>query len=115
MNLSYTAAEERFRAELRAWLEKNPAGAEPERLDDWVAHGKAWQKKLYEAGWCGIAWPAEYGGRGASLIQQVIFQEGMARAQAPMPINLAGLTIARPVLFAHRTRHPNPPHSTPDP
>ena len=103
MNLSYTADEERFRAELRAWLEKNPAGAEPERLDDWVAHGTAWQKKLYEAGWCGIAWPAEYGGRGASLIQQIIFQEEMARAQAPMPINLAGLTMGGPVLIAHGT------------
>src|SRR5215475_6646697 len=103
MNLSYTADEERFRAELRAWLEKSPAGAEPERLDDWVAHGKAWQKKLYEAGWCGIAWPAEYGGRGASLIQQIIFQEETARAQAPMPINLAGLTMGGPVLIAHGT------------
>ena len=103
MNLSYTADEERFRAELRAWLEANPAGPEPERLDDWVAHGKAWQRKLYEAGWCGIAWPAEYGGRGASLIQQIIFQEEIARAQAPLPINLAGLTMGGPVLIAHGT------------
>ena len=103
MNLSYTADEERFRAELRAWLEANPAGSEPERLDDWVAHGKAWQQKLYEAGWCGIAWPAEYGGRGASLIQQIIFQEEIARAQAPLPINLAGLTMGGPVLIAHGT------------
>ena len=103
MNLSYTADEERFRAELRAWLMANPAGPEPERLDDWVAHGKAWQKKLYEAGWCGIAWPAEYGGRGASLIQQIIFQEEIARAQAPLPINLAGLTMGGPVLIAHGT------------
>jgi len=103
MNLSYTADEERFRAELRAWLMANPAGPEPERLDDWVAHGKAWQKKLYEAGWCGIAWPAEYGGRGASLIQQIIFQEEIARAHAPLPINLAGLTMGGPVLIAHGT------------
>ena len=103
MNLSYTADEERFRAELRAWLMANPAGPEPERLDDWVAHGKAWQKKLYDAGWCGIAWPAEYGGRGASLIQQIIFQEEIARAQAPLPINLAGLTMGGPVLIAHGT------------
>jgi alkylation response protein AidB-like acyl-CoA dehydrogenase len=103
MNLSYTADEERFRAELRAWLAANRQAPEPERLDDWVAHGKAWQRKLYQAGWCGIAWPAEYGGRGASLIQQIIFQEEMARAQAPMPINLAGLTMGGPVLIAHGT------------
>src|SRR5262249_56830231 len=100
MNLSYTAGEERFRAELRAWLEANPTGAEPERLDDWVAHGKAWQRKLYEAGWCGIAWPAEYGGRGASLIQPIVFPEGVAGAPAPLPIHLARLTMGGPVLVA---------------
>ena len=103
MNLSYSADEERFRAELRAWLSANPPGPEPERLDEWVAYGKAWQRRLWEAGWSGIAWPAEYGGRGASLIQQIIFQEEMARAKAPLPINLAGLTMGGPVLIAHGT------------
>jgi len=103
MDLTYTPEEERFRAELRAWLEANPPGPEPEPLDDWVRYGKGWQRKLYEAGWCGIAWPATYGGRGASLIQQIIFQEEMARAKAPMLINLAGLTMGGPVLIAHGT------------
>jgi len=103
MDLTYTPEEERFRAELRAWLEANPPGPEPEPLDDWVSYGKGWQRKLYEAGWCGIAWPATYGGRGASLIQQIIFQEEMARAKAPMLINLAGLTMGGPVLIAHGT------------
>src|SRR5262249_57183848 len=97
MNLSYTPDEERFRAELRAWLEANPAGPEPERLDEWVAYGKAWQRKLYEAGWCGIAWPAEDGGRGAALIQQIIFQEEMGRPQAPPPIKLPSLPTGRPL------------------
>ena len=46
MNLSYSADEERFRAELRAWLTANPPGPEPERLDEWVAYGKAWQRQL---------------------------------------------------------------------
>ncbi len=103
MNLSYTPDEERFRTELRGWLQANPPGPEPERLDAWVAYGKAWQRRLWEAGWCGIAWPAEYGGRGASLIQQIIPQEEMARAQAPLLINLAGLTMGGPVLIAHGT------------
>jgi alkylation response protein AidB-like acyl-CoA dehydrogenase len=58
---------------------------------------------LYEAGWCGIAWPAQYGGRGASLIQQIIFQEELARAKSPQLINLAGLTMGGPVLIAHGT------------
>jgi alkylation response protein AidB-like acyl-CoA dehydrogenase len=103
VDLRYTPEEERFRADLRAWLAAHPPGPEPERLDEWVAHGKAWQRTLYDAGWCGIAWPAGYGGRGASLIQQIIFQEEMARAKAPMPINLAGLTMGGPVLIAHGT------------
>jgi alkylation response protein AidB-like acyl-CoA dehydrogenase len=103
MDLSYTEQEERFRRELRTWLLQNPPGPEPEQLDQWVAYGKAWQRKLYEAGWCGVAWPKEYGGRGATLIEQVIFQEETARAKAPMLINLAGLTMGGPVLIAHGT------------
>jgi alkylation response protein AidB-like acyl-CoA dehydrogenase len=103
MDLSYSADEERFRSELRTWLERNPAGPEPQPLDARVAHGKAWQRKLYEAGWCGIAWPKEYGGRGATLIEQILFQEEMARARSPMLINLAGLTMGGPVLIAHGT------------
>jgi alkylation response protein AidB-like acyl-CoA dehydrogenase len=101
MDLSYSPAEGRFRRELRAWLQSNPPGAEPERLDDWVAYGKRWQKGLYEAGWCGVHWPVAYGGRGATLVEQVIFQEEMARARAPLLINLAGLTMGGPVLIAH--------------
>jgi len=103
MDLSYSPYEESFRAELRAWLQRNPPGPEPEGLDEWVAYGKAWQHRLYDAGWCGIAWPKEYGGRGATLIEQCIFQEEMARARTPMLINLAGLTMGGPVLIAHGT------------
>lgn len=103
MDLSYSPQEERFRAELRAWLQQNPPGPEPEPIGEWVAYGKAWQHKLHAAGWCGIAWPEAYGGRGATLIEQVIFQEEMARAKTPMLINLAGLTMGGPVLIAHGT------------
>ncbi len=110
MDLSYSAAEERFRSELRAWLQRNPAGPEPEEINAFVAYGKAWQRKLYEAGWCGIAWPKEYGGRGATLIEQIIFQEEMARARAPLLINLAGLTMGGPVLIAHGTEEQKQRH-----
>jgi alkylation response protein AidB-like acyl-CoA dehydrogenase len=103
MDLAYSPKEERFRAELRAWLQQHPPGPEPERMEEWVAYGKAWQRRLYEAGWCGISWPTEYGGRGATLIEQVIFQEEMARAKTPLLINLAGLTMGGPVLIAHGT------------
>ena len=103
MDLAYSPQEERFRTELRTWLEQHPPGPEPERIDEWVAYGKGWQRKLYDAGWCGVAWPKEYGGRGATLIEQIIFQEEMARAKTPLLINLAGLTMGGPVLIAHGT------------
>jgi alkylation response protein AidB-like acyl-CoA dehydrogenase len=113
MDLSYTAAEESFRAELRAWLAANPPGAEPEELDAWVRYGKAWQKKLHAAGWCGVAWPRAYGGRGATLLEQIVFQEEMARARTPQLINLAGLTMAGPVLIAHGTDEQKRRHLAP--
>jgi len=103
MDLSYSPDEERFRRDLRAWLEANPPGPEPAALDQWVQYGKAWQRRLYDAGWCGLHWPAVYGGRGASLVEQIIFQEEMARARTPQLINLAGLTMGGPVLIAHGT------------
>jgi alkylation response protein AidB-like acyl-CoA dehydrogenase len=103
MDLSYSPQEEQFRSELRSWLARNPPGPEPEGIDAWVTYGKSWQRKLYDAGWCGVAWPKEYGGRGATLIEQIIFQEEMARAKTPQLINLAGLTMGGPVLIAHGT------------
>jgi alkylation response protein AidB-like acyl-CoA dehydrogenase len=103
MDFSYAADEEAFRSELRTWLERNPPGPEPEDPKAWVGYARAWQKKLADAGWCGVAWPREYGGRGATLIQQIIFQEELARAKAPQFIGLAGLTMGGPVLIAHGT------------
>jgi alkylation response protein AidB-like acyl-CoA dehydrogenase len=103
MDFSSSPAEERFRAEIRAWLAANHPGPEPEEMAEWVAYGKAWQRRLYDAGWCGLHWPRAYGGRGASLIEQAIFQEETARARTPLLINLAGLTMGGPVLIAHGT------------
>ena len=110
MDFAYSPTEERFRAELRAWLEANPPGPEPEELQAWVAYSKSWQRRLTEAGWCGIAWPAEYGGRGATLLQQIMFQEELARVKAPQFINLAGLTMGGPVLIAHGTEEQKQRH-----
>src|SRR5215470_614838 len=103
MDLSYSPDEERFRAELRAWLENNRPGSEPEDVQEYVRYSKAWAQHLYAAGWAGLAWPKEYGGRGASLIQQIIYQEETARAKVPVPMNLAGITMAGPVLIARGT------------
>jgi alkylation response protein AidB-like acyl-CoA dehydrogenase len=113
MDFSYSDAEERFRAELRAWLEAHPAGAEPSDPKAWVAFAKGWQRQLAEAGWCGVAWPKAYGGRGATLIEQIIFQEELARAKAPQFIGLAGLTMGGPVLIAHGTEEQKQKHLRP--
>jgi alkylation response protein AidB-like acyl-CoA dehydrogenase len=108
VNFSYTPEQELFRDELRAWLEKKRAEGAfgshvPRSLDETVADGRRWQATLYEGGWCGIHWPKEYGGRSAGLLEQIIFQEEMARAGCPQLINLLALSMVGPVLIAHGT------------
>jgi alkylation response protein AidB-like acyl-CoA dehydrogenase len=61
---------------------------------------RAWQRKLYEGGWAAVSWPKEYGGRGASLMQQAIFWEEMARAEAPPMANALGLGLIGPTIIA---------------
>jgi alkylation response protein AidB-like acyl-CoA dehydrogenase len=110
MDLSYSPEEERFRHELRSWLEANHPGPRPEDQNDYVRYSKAWARRLYDAGWAGISWPKEYGGRGASLIQQILHQEETARAKVPVPMNLAGITMAGPVLIARGTEEQKARH-----
>ena len=73
MQLRYSEADEKFRAELRAWLaEAVPAHGAPPAGHDWQVrreYDTAWQRKLFDAGWAGINWPREYGGREASLTE----------------------------------------------
>src|SRR5205085_5841536 len=61
------------------------------------------QRKLAEAGYAGLSWPEEYGGRGATLIEQAIFNEELVRAKAPMTANVLGLVMGGPVVIAHGT------------
>jgi alkylation response protein AidB-like acyl-CoA dehydrogenase len=111
MDLNPTPEEKRFRDEFRAWLEKNlpdnwRAGAfieEPESAEERFEFLRAWQKKMHAAGWVGIHWPAEFGGRGASLVEQTIFLEEMARAGAPHLVNILGLSLLGPTLIAFGT------------
>ncbi len=105
MDFSYSPAEEQFRREVRSWLEANApddirAGRDedlppPERWE----RQKAWHKKLYAGGWIGLWWPKEYGGRGASLIEQVIFNEELARLSVPSGVNMSGVTLLGPTLM----------------
>ena len=97
-------SDESFRAELRAWLAANITDEFREKrhmtFQEKVAVRRAWQKKLFEAGWIGIGWPEEYGGRGASLMQEAIYNEEMARAQAPATANVIGLNMVGPTILA---------------
>src|SRR6201993_540524 len=93
-----------FRDELRAWLALNRPGAVPD--DDggdrygWL---RDWQRRLHEGGWAGVDWPVEYGGRGATLTQSAIFFEELARARAPLPVNVLGLLLGGPTLMVWGT------------
>ena len=64
---------------------------------------REWQRTLHKAGYVGIDWPVELGGRGASLVEQIILYEEMSRAQAPQPINRGGLSMLGPTLMKHGT------------
>jgi alkylation response protein AidB-like acyl-CoA dehydrogenase len=106
MDLRLTPEEEKFRDECRAWLVENVPppfegnGLNEENNDEALAYLQAWQKKVFDAGWAGISWAKEYGGRGATLIEQAIFQEEWARASAPMLINVLGLSLIGPTIIA---------------
>jgi alkylation response protein AidB-like acyl-CoA dehydrogenase len=101
MDLTLSPSEQEFRDELRAWLADNHPGEDPPGEDAAFDHRRAWQKKMHGAGYAGLAWPQEYGGRGATLIEQAIFGEEMARAKAPSPANVLGLVMGGPVVMTH--------------
>ncbi len=108
MDLNLTPTELKFRDEVRAWLAANvPADWEKRRSQDEMEAQfeflRAWQKKVYQAGWSGVAWPKEYGGRGATLMEQVIFIEEMTRASAPRLANVLGLSLIGPTIIAYGT------------
>jgi alkylation response protein AidB-like acyl-CoA dehydrogenase len=108
VDLAYSAADEAFRAELRAWLEKEvPSHGPAPSLQDRRAkraYETGWQRRLAEAGYAGINWPKEYGGRGASLVQQLVYYEEIARARAPnIGVNFVGLQHGGPTLIAEGT------------
>lgn len=109
--LEYTPEEEAFRLELRAWLEANvPREPMPDDEDARRDHQRAWQRRLAAAGYVGIQWPAEHGGRGATLNEQIIFTEEMARARAPEILDAVAVNIVAAVLLhagspAQQARH----------
>jgi len=106
VDFELSASEKSFQQEVRDWLAQNKPPDREERESaqkEWIDKRRVWQKKLYEAGYIGLNWPKEYGGRGATLMEQVIFNQEMLRARAPEPINVIGLGMAGPVIIAHGT------------
>ena len=109
MDLNLTPQELQFRDEARTWFAANVPkdwvkrrNAE-ESMEARFAYLRDWQRKLFDAGWAGLSWPKEYGGRGASVMQQVIFIEEMARAEAPPMANVLALGIIGPTVIAYGT------------
>ncbi len=105
MDLRYSEADEKFRREIRAWLEAEvPRHGPPPARSDWDArrsYDSGWQKKLFDAGFAGINWPKDYGGRGATLTEELIYYEEYARAKAPyVGMNFVGLRHGGPTLIA---------------
>ncbi len=101
MDMDFSKQEERLRDEIRTWLRENiPKDRRPLEGADVCAYDLSWQRKQYEGGWAGINWPSEYGGRGLSLIQQLIWYEEYANADAPdVGICFVGLNHGGPTLI----------------
>jgi alkylation response protein AidB-like acyl-CoA dehydrogenase len=115
MDFNYSPQEEAFREEVRDWLRENmkeiprwrsqaeQAGLKPDSDDYQHQFGIWWHRKLNDAGFVGLAWPKEYGGRGANIMEQVVFNEEMAKHRSPGPTNGMGLGWVGPALLANGT------------
>ncbi|PLW70424.1 acyl-CoA dehydrogenase family protein [Pseudohalioglobus lutimaris] len=111
MKLSFSAEDEQFREEIAAWLNDNLTGefaklkyrGGPGDEHTFPQERQQWEKKLAEGGWTCVGWPKEYGGRGCSIEQQVIFFEEYARAGAPGRVGHIGEGLAGPTLIAFGT------------
>jgi len=103
MDLTLSPSEQEFRNEVRSWLEANHPGPTPEGDDAGFEFRRAWQRKLNERGWAGLSWPEQYGGSGATLFEQAIFSEEVARSGAPQMANTLGLAMGGPTVIGHGT------------
>ena len=110
MDLRYTAEQERFRAEVRDWLEAHVPSASRgtgplpslDTAEGFEAH-RAWERVMYETRWTVVSWPEEFGGRGAGLLEWIIFEEEYYRAQAPTRVGQNGIFLLAPTLFEFGT------------
>jgi alkylation response protein AidB-like acyl-CoA dehydrogenase len=111
MDLTLTPEQQSFRDEVRDWLDKNLPR-------DWVARLRqssdvprpeayeflrGWQRRMYEGGFVGLTWPKDYGGRGLTFMEEMIFHEEMALHKAPPVLNILALGMAGPTILAYGT------------
>jgi alkylation response protein AidB-like acyl-CoA dehydrogenase len=115
MDLTFSERELAFRDELRRWLADNPPGPEPHGRgeDAGFTWRRDWQRRLYDGGWAAPHWPAEYGGRGATLTESAIYFEELGRARVPLPANVLGLLLGGPTLMMWGTPEQRERHLAP--
>ena len=107
MDFNFSPEEDAFRHEARAWIAANlPEGWGQTRHESEDEHERYmfrldWEKTLFAGGWAGLAWPKQYGGAGATLVEQAILAEELARAGAPEGINIIGRNLTAPTLMHH--------------
>lgn len=106
MDFNFTKKEEAFRQNLRTWLSDNlPEGwlegkrDLPEDGEEYSTFLRKWQKTLYQGGWSAIAWPKEYGGKDATLMEEIIYHQEMVQVEAPPLINYIGIHMVAPTLM----------------
>ena len=105
MDLTYTAEQDAFRKEARSWLEAHvPRESLPsfDTREGFEAH-RRWEHELHAGGWAMVPWPVEYGGRGADLLEWLIFEEEYYRARAPGRVNQNGIFLLGPTIMEHGT------------
>jgi len=109
VDFSYPAEVEQFRAQLREWLSANltdelVAARRPAGRDDAAFELlRTWDRAMAEAGWAAVSWPREYGGRGATVLEQLVYTEETTRARTPMPLNIIGMNNIAPAIMQYGT------------
>jgi alkylation response protein AidB-like acyl-CoA dehydrogenase len=109
VDFSYPPEVEQFRKELRTWLSANLTdevkaadrnrGRDPDAFDTL----RAWDTTVADAGWGAVSWPQEFGGRGATVLEQLVYAEETTRARAPMPLNVIGMNNIAPAIMHYGT------------
>jgi alkylation response protein AidB-like acyl-CoA dehydrogenase len=109
VDFSYPAEVEHFRAELRDWLSANltdelVVARRPSGRNDAVFETlRVWNRTMADAGWAAVSWPREYGGRGATVLEQLVYTEETTRARAPLPLNVIGMNNIAPAIMQYGT------------